>query len=320
MFKCRRAGVPGRLAPGYAVWMPEDNHPMGPRAAQLQMTHFDALMPQKLGGLAAAQAYEVNPQVLLGAHELACRLNHSYFNMASDMSDDPAEKSSYLDQAAAFALTASHTGFDVRKKVSEKVQEKIERLNKAVLDERGYRRSKSAIKYLDKDVLERFRSARVIAMQDMQKVNQSLLSDRQATYLLQKSEHYWDRTIGRQKWHLSNVFDTADLAMAAEMMEHVAHGLFIVDAGMAIHDVYEKWKEGKDWEYEVIQDAADIGAAIVIGGVTATAFALFCAGGWVICLVAGVVAAAGSLAFDHYVNPLGQAYIEPFIEKLRMRG
>ena len=125
--------------------------------------------------------------------------------------------------------------------------------------------------------------------------------------------------MGRKRWHFSNVFDTADLASVAEVMEHVAHGLIVVDAGLAIHDVYEKWKEGKDWEYEVIQDAFDIGAAVFIGGATAAAFALFFSGGWVVCLVAGAVAGIGSLVFDHYGNNEMQKHWKPAVDKFSKR-
>jgi hypothetical protein len=313
-FNCRRLGVAGRFAPGYAVWVPEAKHPMGTQASPFQMPHFDALMPQHLEHLAAAQAYGFNPEILLGAHELACRLNYDYFTMAATHSDDSAEKSNYLDQAASFVLTASHTGIDVRKNVSKDMAEKMKSLNKAVLDERSYRRSKSAIKYLDKEVLEKFRTARIMAMKDMQKVNETFFSDRQATYLLHKSEQYWDHAIGREKWHLSNVFDTADLASAAEMMEHVANGLIVVDAGLAIHNVYEKWKEGDDWEYELIQDAVDLVVSVGIGlGVAA----LFTGGGWVVCLIAGATAGVLSWGSTQGLNYLGQHYLEPYVQKLR---
>ena len=312
---CCRLGVAGQFAPGYAVWVPENKHIMGSRAALMQMPHFDALLPQSLAKLAAAQDYGFNPQILLGAHELACRLNHSYFNMAATMSEDPAEKSNYLDQAASFALTASHTGFDVRKNSAVGVSDKIKRLNKAVLDERGYRRSKSSVKYLDKDKLAELRGNRIAAMKDMQSVNQTMLNDRQATYLLHKSDGFWDSAVARKKWHLSNVFDTADLATASKMMEHVATGLLVLDAGLGVAKVFESWRAGDDWEYELIKDVVDIGAALAIGTLTAMAFAAFVGGGWVVCLVAGAVAGAGSLIFDHYGNNEMKKKWKPAVDK-----
>jgi|GEM_PF-3792599 len=313
---CRRLGVSGQFAPGYAVWVPEDNHIMGSRAALIQMPHFEALLPQSLAKLAAAQDYGFNPQILLGAHELACRLNHSYFSMAATMSEDPAEKSNYLDQAAAFALTASHTGFDVRKNAAVGVSDKIKTLNKAVLDERKFRRSAKSLKLLDKDKLAGLRSNRIAAMKDMQKVNRTMLSDRQTTYLLHKSDGFWDNAVARKKWHLSNVFDTADLASAAEMMEHMGNGLVLLDAGLGAYNVYETWKEGGDWEYELLQDAIDIGAAVFIGTMTALVFAAFLGGGWVVCLVAGVVAGVASWAADHYGNPLLRRNFKPMFDRL----
>ena len=229
---CRRLGISGQFAPGYAVWVPEDNHIMGSRASLIQMSYFEALLPSSLAKLAAAQSYGFNPQILLGAHELACRLNYSYFNMAATMSDDPAEKSNSLDQAASFAFMASHTGLDVRKNSAVGVSDKIKTLNKAFLEERKYRRSAKSLKYLDKAKLAKLRSNRSAAMRDMQKVNQTMLSDRQATYMLHKSDSFWDNAVARKKWHLSNVFDTADLAAAAEIMAHVAYGVVAIDAGL----------------------------------------------------------------------------------------
>ena len=52
----------------------------------------------------------------------------------------------------------------------------------------------------------------------------------------------------------------------------------------------------------MIQDAVDIGAGLAVGTLTAMAFAAFVGGGWVVCLIAGVVAGAGSLIFDYYGN------------------
>lgn len=148
----------------------------------------------------------------------------------------------------------------------------------------------------------------------MQKVNEAFFSDRQATYLLHKSEGFWDSTIKRQHWHLSNVFDTADLASAAEMMEHIAYGCIALDAGLGAFKVYEEWKEGEDWEYEMLQETAGIIVSVGIGlGVAA----IFVSDGWVVCLIAGVTAGALSWVSTQGLNYLGQNYLEPYIQNLR---
>lgn len=101
------------------------------------------------------------------------------------------------------------------------------------------------------------------------------------------------------------------------MMEHIAHGCIVLDAGLGAFKVYEEWKEGKDWEYEMLQDAADIGMSVGIGFGTAAVFTLFCSGGWVVCLIAGVTAGALSLGVNDGLNAIGQSYLEPIIQKMR---
>ena len=316
-FNCCHLGTPGRLAPGYAVWLPQNNHPMGPIAARLQMTYFDALTPNELGVLSAALDYGLTPDVLLGAHRVVSRLNYNYLTMGASMTDDAVEKANYLDQAAAFALTTSHTAFDVRARGAEYVFDKIEHLNKSLHEERLLRRAhangKSAI---SKEAIQTARLKRINALQAFQKVNKTFLTDKQTDYILKKSTGYWDSTVGRKHWSFSNAFDAYDLSRLSRLLKIATHGLIVLDVGLSTKDVYDTWKEGKDWEYEMMQDAVDFGMALFIGAVVA---AVFVSGTWVFCILAGVTAAAGSWSFNHIANPKMREEIEPWINQLRKR-
>ena len=226
-FHCNYLGTPGRFAPGYAVWLPQDNHPMGTCAARLQMTYFDALTQKELGALSAALDYGLTPDVLLGAHELVSRLNYNYLTLGASMSDDAAEQANYLDQAAAFSLTTSHTAFDVRLRGAEYVHAKIEDLNKAVHEERILRRAHAQGKsVISNEAIKAARIKRINAMQAFQKVNKTFLTDKQTDYILKKSTGFWDSEIGRKHWSFSNAFDAHDLSRplshAAALARHAA--------------------------------------------------------------------------------------------------
>jgi hypothetical protein len=317
IFQCMHLGTPGRFAPGYAVWLPQDNHPMGTCAARLQMTYFDALTPNELGALSNALDYGLTPDVILGAHEIVSRLNYNYLTLGASMSDDAAEQANYLDQAAAFSLTTSHTAFDVRLRGAEYVHKKIEDLNKAVHEERILRRAHAQGKsVISNEAIKAARIKRINAMQAFQKVNKTFLTDKQTDYILKKSTGFWDSTIGRKHWSFSNVLDVYDLSMLGKTLKQVVRGVIVLDVGLSVYDVYENWKEGKDWEYEMIQDAVDMGVALGIGSVTVLAALSFTAGGWVVCLIAGVAAAAGSWGFNDYFNPIMRKKLEPFISRL----
>jgi hypothetical protein len=314
-FHCNYLGTPGRLAPGYAVWLPQDNHPMGACAAPLQMTYFDALTPNELGSLSTALDYGLTPDVILGAHEIVSRLNYNYLSMGASMSHDVAEKANYLDQAAAFSLTTSHTAFDVRLRGVEYVHTKIEELNKAVHEERILRRAHAQGKnVISNEAIKAARIKRINAMQAFQKVNKTFLTDKQTDYILKKSTGFWDSTIGRKHWSFSNALDAYDLSILGKTLKQVVTGVIILDVGLSAYDVYENWKEGKDWEYEMMQDAVDTGIALLTGALVAL---VFVSGGWVACLIAGVTAAAGSWGFNHFVNPKMRNEFEPFIDRLR---
>ena len=145
--------------------------------ARLQMKYLDALTQKELGALSTALDYGLTPDVLLGAHRVVSRLNYNYLTMGASMTDDAVEKANYLDQAAAFALTTSHTAFDVRARGAEYVFDKIEHLNKSLHEERLLRRAhangQSAI---SKETIQTARLKRINALQAFQKVNKNIFN------------------------------------------------------------------------------------------------------------------------------------------------
>jgi hypothetical protein len=316
-FLCRMGGNGTSFATPYPIWIPEDDSPMGAQAARLQLTYFESLSPMALEILNGCQEAGMGITDLLELRETVGLFQKLFDESSQEMgllSDDTAP----ISQGVAFTLAGMHTGMDVRKRYGDDVVQKVKNLQKALLDERSVRLSKSAMKFVDKELLAEKKLIRLQALKEVQSVKRSVFSKIQGETFFSTSEWDWSRALRRKTWKFGDVFDSAHLSELGELLERLGRCLIALDAIMDLWRIIHDARQGKDWEFEVVEDIIDIAFSWGSGFVLAYALVPLIGLGWplILVIILGVIlGGAANLIFQDIAHPRLEAYLKPLIDK-----
>lgn len=321
-FMCRQLGCHQYFAAGQAVWIPEDNHPMGENAHHIHMVHYDGMShhARNILSVLISAGYEVADLLcikdLLQISGMAMR---SVAKTTENIGNSITDEDSNISQILTFATAGAHSGVDAAIGGKKKFMEAMEKFQGAIKEEHLIHRQLAA-KHLHSKKRKRLQAELKSKMQGrleeqtkLQKYRRSMFSEKQAEYVFDKDAKDVGKAI-RKKWvKTSSIFDTVDLTEVCEVLERFAIWMMAIDAAIDLWRLYKDPEQRKHWVYYLLRDTLNIGAAYLLGeGIGYLAGALIACSWELILLIIAAVALGGAIywAYEHWGNPLIKELIE----------
>ena len=112
------------------------------------------------------------------------------------------------------------------------------------------------------------------------------------------------------------MFDTANLAQLGELLELLGRSLIALDAIIDLWRIIHDARQGKDWQFEVVEDVIDI--ALSWGSGVLIAIILIPLVGYsspVLLIILGVIlGGSAALIIDDFGNSIMEHHLKPLID------